>query len=72
MSDEVGAIVHFVYGGDHVPAIITGACLAPELAGHVFLTVFLPNAQPFTTTAAYSAEIAPNTWPNATYHGMYH
>lgn len=57
-----------MYGGDHVPAIVTGYPATPELAGQVFLTVFLPNAASFTTVAEYGAEIGLGTWLNATWH----
>lgn len=72
---EIGSRVHFVYGGQHVPAIVTD----PAFQDHGIdgqddvrilqaLTVFLPNAEPFTTVAEQMGEIAPGTWQNATWH----
>lgn len=71
---SVGRIVHFVYGGQHVPAIITDpafVCNDVETGSEVTrvaLTVFLPNAAPFTTVAAHGDEVGPGTWENATWH----
>ena len=66
----VGEIVQFMYGGDNVPAIVTGYPIQKQNDTEVFLTVFLPNASPFTTVAAYGDEIGPGTWGNATWHWM--
>lgn len=78
---SVGRIVHFVYGGQHVPAIITDPAFrapedpyrevgmsAPEGMLMQALTVFLPNAAPFTTIAKHADEVAPGTWLNATWY----
>lgn len=72
---EIGSRVHFVYGGQHVPAIITdpafqdhGVDGQDEVRILQALTVFLPNAEPFTTVAEQMGEIAPGTWQNATWH----
>lgn len=67
---SVGRIVHFMYGGDHVPAIITGFPLKTDVQGDdaAYLTVFLPAAAPFTTVAAHQDEVFPGTWNNATWH----
>ncbi|MBK9711584.1 MAG: hypothetical protein IPO81_09710 [Kouleothrix sp.] len=71
---SIGRIVHFMYGGSHVPAIITDAEWTvrepgnkPDWIGQA-LTVFLPNAAPFTTVACEQGEVAPGTWVNATWH----
>lgn len=66
----VGAIVHFMYGGDHVPAVVTGYPIQKADDTELFLTVFLPTAPPFTTVAAYGGEIGPSAWNNATWHRM--
>lgn len=70
---SVGRIVHFMYGGVHVPAIITDPDFLvkedskPDWTGQA-LTVFLPNAAPFTTVAVHQDEVFPGTWNNATWH----
>ena len=70
---SIGRVVHFVYGGVHVPAIITDPAFVvreegkPDWEGQA-LTVFLPNAAPFTTVAVHQDEVAPGTWNNATWH----
>lgn len=69
---SVGRIVHFVYGGQHVPAIITDPAFRVVTDAYdaieQALTVFLPNAEPFTTVAKHADEVAPGTWANATWH----
>lgn len=72
---SIGRIVHFVYGGQHVPAIITDPAFQDhgidgksEVRILQALTVFLPNAGPFTTVAAHEDEVAPGTWNNTTWH----
>jgi hypothetical protein len=76
MADKVpsvGRIVHFMYGGVHVPAIITDPAFVvreddkPDWTGQA-LTVFLPAASPFTTVAVHQDEVSPGTWNNATWH----
>lgn len=70
---SVGRIVHYMYGGDHVPAIITHPSFlvreegVPDWEGQC-LTVFLPNAAPFTIVATHQEEVGPGTWINATWH----
>lgn len=70
---SIGRVVHFMYGGVHVPAIITDPVFKvqeegkPDWIGQA-LTVFLPAAPPFTTVAVHQEEIAPGTWNNATWH----
>lgn len=70
---SIGQIVHFMYGGVHVPAIITDPHFTVRVTGEPnwtgqALTVFLPAAKPFTTVAAYQDEVFPGTWNNATWH----
>jgi hypothetical protein len=69
---SVGRIVHFVYGGQHVPAIITDPAFRVVADGREVIeqamTVFLPAAEPFTTVAMYAGEVSPGTWLDATWH----
>ncbi len=70
---SVGRVVHFVYGGTHLPAIITDPDFLvhedeqPDWRGQA-MTVFLVNAPPFTTVATHQNEIEPGTWLNGTWH----
>ena len=62
-----------MYGGVHVPAIITDPDFTVREAGKPHwtgqaLTVFLPAAPPFTTVAVQQDEVFPSTWNNATWH----
>ena len=61
---SVGRVVHFVYGGVHVPAIITDphAVVADFGPGAVALTVFPVGEPPFTTVAEGDATAADATW----------
>lgn len=63
---SVGRVVHFVYGGQHVPAIITDPAFvvpegATEFVGQA-MTVFPVNAPPFTTVAAYDEAATGGSW----------
>lgn len=73
MSEQkpsVGCIVHFVYGDQHVPAIITdpvfqdyGVDGQNEPRIIQAMTVFLPAADPFTTCASYDETAQePGSW----------
>lgn len=63
---SVGHIVHFVYGDHHVPAIITDPAFRVVTdsydAVEQALTVFPPNAEPFTTCAKQDEGRVPGTW----------
>jgi len=64
---SVGKIVHFVHGGQHVPAIITDPSfvvretLQPDWEGQA-LTVFPVGEPPFTTIACQSDDNVEATW----------
>lgn len=67
MSEQqpsVGRIVHFVYGDNHVPAIITDPEHRVRRSGVTMqaLTVFPVNEAPFTTCATHDEGGAPATW----------
>lgn len=55
---SVGRVVHFVYGDQHVPAIITD----PANGLTVHLTVFPVGELLFTDLAGYDESGAPGTW----------
>ena len=55
---SVGRVVHFVYGDQHVPAIITD----PANGLTVHLTVFPVGEPPFTDLAGHDESGAPGTW----------
>lgn len=68
---SIGRVVHFVYGSQHVPALITdpAAPVVPlfdedgnEREPQQALTVFPVGSAPFTTVAAEDADGAPGTW----------
>jgi hypothetical protein len=66
---SVGRVVHFMYGDQHIPAIITDpAFRTPDPIGGVdiewqALTAFPVNEPPFTTLAAHDERAdTPATW----------
>jgi hypothetical protein len=65
---SIGRVVHFVYGDQHVPALITDPeyrIIEPAIDDPPIqqaLTVFPVGAPPFTTTAIYNQGGAPATW----------
>lgn len=67
-TPNVGSPVHFVYGTQHVPAIITQPEYAvddpAEPIGWIgqALTVFPVNAAPFSIVTRYDPDGAPATW----------
>lgn len=64
---SIGRVVHFVYGEQHLPAIITDPNYLmqedgqPDWYGQA-LTVFPVGAAPFTTVATLNDAGAPGTW----------
>lgn len=65
---QIGDIVHFMYGGVHLPAIVSDPAFHLEDRVWQAMTVFLINAAPFTTVALHEDEVFPGTWNNATWH----
>ena len=66
-TPSVGRMVHFVYGGAHVPAIITDPNAlyletGKPAATAQALTVFPIGSTPFTTVAIEDADGANATW----------
>ena len=67
-TPSIGRIVHFVYGGRHIPAIISDPAYAPveiapgEIGAGQALTVFPVNQTPFTTVAVCDPGGADATW----------
>lgn len=64
---SIGSIVHFVYGDQHVPAIVTDPAFVvredgkPDWTGQA-LTVVPVGIAPFTTVALCDENHAPATW----------
>lgn len=57
---SVGRVVHFVYGGKHLAALITDP--GEHADSMQALTVFPPNEAPFTTVAPRSDDATNATW----------
>lgn len=62
MEPTIGRIVHFVYGGQHLPAIITDPAFDNGDGPAQAMTVFMVSEPPFTTVATEDPNGANGTW----------